>query len=56
MFPEVGLRLLAALSEGQRTIAHLVILLAVLVVGGLVYLIRRRVRRRNQTQRIPEEH
>jgi hypothetical protein len=56
MFPEIGPGLLAGLSEGQRTIAHLLILLAVPVVAGLVYLIRRRVRRRNQTQRIPEEH
>jgi hypothetical protein len=58
MFPEIGLGLLAGLSEGQRTIAHLVILLAVPVVAGLVYLIVR-MRRREQTrerQRIPKEH
>jgi hypothetical protein len=50
--------LLAALSEGQRAIAHLVVLLALPVVAGLVYLIRRRMRRPDQTherQRIPEE-
>jgi hypothetical protein len=40
---------LAALSEGQRTIAHLVVPLAVLVAAGLVYLIRR-MRRRDQTR------
>jgi mannose/fructose/N-acetylgalactosamine-specific phosphotransferase system component IIC len=47
---------LAALSEGQRAIAHLVVPLAVLVAAGLVYLIRR-MRRRDQTretQGIPE--
>jgi hypothetical protein len=43
MFLEPGL--LAALSEGQRTIAHLVVLLAVPVVVGLVYLIYRTRRR-----------
>ncbi len=54
MFPE----LLAALSEGQRTVAHLVALLVLLVGAGLVYLIRRRVRRSDQTretQRSPED-
>jgi hypothetical protein len=48
---------LAALSEGQRAIAHLLVLLAVAVVAGLVFLIRR-VRRRDQAgggQRIREE-
>jgi hypothetical protein len=44
MFPDPGL--LAALSEGQRTIAHLVVLLAVVVAAGLGYLIYR-VRRRD---------
>jgi hypothetical protein len=55
---EIGLRVLAALSEGQRTIAHLAVLLALLAAAGLVYLIRRRMRRLDQTrerQRIPEE-
>jgi heme/copper-type cytochrome/quinol oxidase subunit 2 len=33
--------LLAALSEGQRAIAHLVVLLALPVAVGLVYLVRR---------------
>jgi hypothetical protein len=41
--------LLAALSEGQRTIAHLVVLLGVPVVAGLVYLIYR-VRRRDEEE------
>jgi hypothetical protein len=53
--------LVAALSEGQRPIAHLVLvlgLLGVVAAVGLVQLIRRRVRRPDQTherQRIPEE-
>jgi hypothetical protein len=49
--------LLAALSEGQRAIAHLVVVLALAVVAGLVLLVRR-VRRPNRTadgQRLPEE-
>jgi hypothetical protein len=48
--------LLAALSEGQRAIAHLVVLLAVPAVIGLVLLVRR-VRRPNRTdgQRMPEK-
>jgi hypothetical protein len=46
MFPE----LLAALSEGQRAIAHLAVLLVLIVAAGLVYLIRRRVRRPDQTR------
>jgi len=33
--------LLAALSEGQRAIAHLVVLLAMPVIAGLVFLMRR---------------
>jgi hypothetical protein len=41
--------LLAALSGGQRAIAHLVVVLALLAVGGLVFLIRR-ARRRDQTR------
>jgi hypothetical protein len=56
MFPEP--ELLAALSEGQRTIAHLVILAGVPVAAGLVYLIFR-ARRRDETRekpRIPDEH
>jgi hypothetical protein len=56
MFPDPGL--LAGLSEGQRTIAHLVVLLAVPVAVGVVYLIRRKLRRRDQIrerQRTPEE-
>jgi hypothetical protein len=44
MFPEP---LVAALSEGQRAVAHLVVLLAVPVVVGLVFLIRR-MRREDQ--------
>jgi hypothetical protein len=53
MFPD----LLAALSEGQRAIAHLVVLLAVPVVVGLVLLVRR-LRRPDRTPdgwRRPEE-
>jgi hypothetical protein len=49
--------LLAALSEGQRAIAHLAVLLAVVVVAGLIFLVRR-VRRPHPTldgQRTPEE-
>jgi hypothetical protein len=49
MFPE----LLAALSEGQRAIAHLAVLLTVAAAVGLAYLIHRA--RRRETQRIPEE-
>ncbi len=52
-----GLGPLAALGEGQRTIAHLVVLLAVPVAAGLVYLIRR-TRSSDETharKRIPEE-
>jgi hypothetical protein len=48
--------LLAALSEGQRAIAHLVVLLALPVAAALVYLIRRRMRRPDQAherQRVP---
>jgi uncharacterized membrane protein len=44
--------LVAALSEGQRQIAHLVVVLAViaaLAVVGLVRLMRRKARRRNET-------
>jgi hypothetical protein len=54
---EIGLGVLAALSEGQRAIAHLVVLLAVPVAIGLVFLVRR-VRRRSRIrdgQRAPEE-
>jgi hypothetical protein len=54
---EIGQGVLAALSEGQRAIAHLVVLLAVPVIAGLVFLVRR-VRRSNRTpdgQRTPEE-
>jgi uncharacterized membrane protein len=49
--------LLAALSEGQRTMAHLAVVLALAVVVALVLLVRR-VRRPNRTrdgQRMPEE-
>ena len=38
---EIGLGALAALSDGQRAIAHLVVLLAVPVIVGLVFLVRR---------------
>jgi Flp pilus assembly protein TadB len=54
MFPE----LVAALSEGQRAIAHLLVVLVLLVTAGLVFLVRRRARRREQTrerQPVPEE-
>jgi uncharacterized membrane protein len=44
--------LLAALSEGQRAIAHVVVLLAVPLVIGLVLLVRRM--RRPDRPRIPE--
>jgi hypothetical protein len=47
MFPE----LLAALSEGQRTIAHLAVLLGVPLAAALVYLISRRARRREPGER-----
>jgi len=63
MFPEViaadfalASAVVAALSEGQRAIAHLVVLLAVPAVVGLVLLIRR-LRRPSDlhgTGRIPE--
>jgi hypothetical protein len=49
--------LLAALSEGQRSIAHLVVLIVLPVAAGLVFLVRR-VRRPDQTreqQQIREE-
>jgi type II secretory pathway component PulF len=54
MSPEV----VAALSEGQRAIAHVVVLLVLAVAIGLAYLMRRRATRHDQTretQRIPEE-
>jgi hypothetical protein len=53
--------LLAALSEGQRSVAHLVVLLgllAVLAVVGVVYLIRRRARRSDashERRKTPED-
>lgn len=55
MFPEPMLAdlmigPLAGLSEGQRPIAHLVVLLAVVAIASLVYLIRR-VRRRQTRER-----
>jgi cbb3-type cytochrome oxidase subunit 3 len=43
MFLEPGL--LGALSEGQRTIAHLVILVALAIVAGVIYFIYRARRR-----------
>jgi hypothetical protein len=49
---------LGGLSEGERTIAHLLVLLALVVAAGLVYFIRRRARGRDQTEegeRVPEE-
>jgi hypothetical protein len=54
MFPELP----AALSEGQRAIAHLVVVLVLLAAAGVVYLIRRHRGRPDQpheTQRIPDE-
>jgi hypothetical protein len=61
MFPEPIVSELAAavaaLSEGQRAIAHLVVLLVLAVAAGLVFVIRR-VRRSEETeeqQPIPEE-
>jgi hypothetical protein len=56
MFPEP--ELLAALSEGRRTIAHVVVLLGVPLLAGLIYLVFR-ARRRDETRerpRIPDEH
>jgi hypothetical protein len=50
MFPEP---LLAALSEGQRAIAHLVVVLALLAGLALAYLIRR-ARRDDQTPKSQE--
>jgi hypothetical protein len=41
MSPEIGGGVVAALSEGQRAIAHLVVLLAVPALVGLVLLVRR---------------
>jgi hypothetical protein len=54
---EIGLGALAALSEGQRAIAHLLVLLAVPVIAGLVFLVRRmrRAKRTPDGQRMPEE-
>jgi hypothetical protein len=58
MSPESHLEIgLAALSEGQRAIAHLVVVLGLLAAVALVYLIRR-MRRPDQTPKrhqIPEE-
>jgi hypothetical protein len=60
MFPNGGL--VAGLSEGQRPIAHLVIvlgLLAGLALFALVRLIRGKARRRDQSddrEQKPEEH
>jgi hypothetical protein len=53
MFPD----LLAGLSEGQRVIAHLAVLLLLSLAAGLVYLIRRKVGhdQTRERQRIPEE-
>jgi hypothetical protein len=49
--------LLAALSEGQRAIAHVAALLVLLVIGGLVFLIRRARRHdeNQERQRISEQ-
>lgn len=47
--------MLAALSEGQRTIAHLLMLLAVPVVVGLVLLVPRVRGPDRREQRIHEE-
>lgn len=47
MFPE----LLAALSEGQRAIAHLVVLLVLAGIVALVFLIRYRARRADESER-----
>lgn len=53
----IGVGVLAALSEGQRAIAHLLALLAVPVIAGLVFLVRRmrRAKRTPDGQRMPEE-
>jgi hypothetical protein len=54
MFPE----LVAGLSEGQRTIAHLLVVLVLLLAAGLVLLVRRRAHRLQETrekQRVPED-
>lgn len=56
----IGQSVLAGLSEGQRPIAHLVLLLGVLAgaaVVGLVYLVRRTARRPDPTEEheLPEE-
>jgi hypothetical protein len=48
MSPEIGVGVLAALSEGQRAIAHLVVLIALAVIAALVFLMRR-MRRPDQT-------
>ena len=57
MSPEIGVGALAALSEGQRAIAHLAVLLALLLVAGLVVLLRRVLRpdQSSERQRIREE-
>ena len=55
MSPEIGAGVVAALSEGQRAIAHLVVLLAVPVVVGLVLLVRRVRGANEREQRLHEE-
>jgi hypothetical protein len=54
---ELGAGVVAALSEGQRAIAHHVVLLAVPVVVDLVLLVRRarRGEHTDEAQRFPEE-
>jgi hypothetical protein len=55
MSPEIGAGVLAALPEGQRAIAHLLVLLAVPVVVGLVLLVRRGRGAHKREQRIHEQ-
>ena len=55
MSPELGAGVVAALSEGQRAIAHLVVLLTLVVVVGLVLLVRRARGRDTREQRLHEE-
>ena len=55
MFPELDAGVVAELSEGQRAIAHLVVLVTVPVVVGLVLLVRRVRGSRKREPRIHEE-
>jgi hypothetical protein len=49
MSPEVSVGVVAALSEGQRAVAHLVVLLGAAVAVALFFLVRRTARRDEKT-------